>query len=115
VIRTFPFSFGLRTDIDVLPRHSPVRLDVQAGVTAVALRIEVDARLGAYARPQTTWTTAGLLGLFLHRTIGRYVTLGASVRLVLPVDDVRVRFDSQAVQRLGPAWIGAGFTVGTRW
>jgi hypothetical protein len=115
VIRTLPFSFGLRSDVDVLPRRSPVRLDVQGGVTAVALRTEVDARPGAYARSQTTWTTAGLLGLRLHRTVGRHVTLGASIRLIVPVDDVRIRFDQREVQRLGPVWMGAGVTVGKRW
>lgn len=115
VIRTFPLSLGLRTDVDVLPRRSPVRLDVQAGVTALALRIEVDARPGVHTRPQTVWTTAGLLGLHLHRTLGRRVTLGAAIRLTVPVDDVRVRFDGEEVQRLGPVWLGGGVTVGTQW
>lgn len=115
VIRTFALSLGLRTDVDVLPRRSPVRLDVQAGVTALALRIDVDARPGALARPQTLWTTAGLLGLHLHRTLGRRLTLGAAIRLTVPVDDVRVRFDGEEVQRLGPVWLGGGLTIGTQW
>jgi len=115
VIRTLPFSLGLRTDVDVLPRRSPVRLDVQAGVTALALRIAVEARPGAYARPQTLWTTAGLLGLSAHRAVGRHVTLGASLRLLVPVDDVRLRFDARTVQRLGPVWLAGGVTVGTEW
>jgi hypothetical protein len=114
-IRTLPFTFGLRTDVDVLPRGSPLRLDVQAGVSAVALRIEVDARPGAHARSQTVFTTAGLLGLGLHRTLGRRVTLGASARFVVPVEDVRITFDSRTAQRLGPVWVAGGITVGTHW
>ncbi len=83
--------------------------------TAMALRVEVDVRPGAYARPQTAWTIAGLLGLHLHRTFGRHVRLGAAMRLMVPVDDLRIRFDERVVQRLGPVWLGAGVTVGTQW
>jgi hypothetical protein len=37
------------------------------------------------------------------------------MRVVLPLDDVRIRFDARTVQRLGPVWLGGGVTVGAQW
>ena len=113
-IRTFPFLVGVRADVDVMPRRSPVRLDLQAAVQALALRIEVDPEPGAHGDPRTIWTTAAVLGPSLHGAVGPHLHLGGALRVIVPFDDLRIRFDDQTVQRLGPVWVGAAATLSAR-
>jgi hypothetical protein len=114
-LKTYPFLVGVRTDIDLLPRRSRVRLDAQAAVTALALRIEVDPSAGAHGHPQTIWTTAGTAGLHLHGAVGRRLRLGGALRLVVPFEDITLRAGEEAAQRLGPVWVGAAISIGARW
>ena len=113
-VRTFPFLVGVRADVDVLPLRSPVRLDLQAAVQALALRVDVDPAPGAHGDPRTIWTTAVQVGPSLHGAVGTHVHLGGAVRVVVPFDDLRIRFDEQTVQRLGPVWVGAAATLAAR-
>jgi hypothetical protein len=114
-VRTFPFLVGVRGDVDVMPARSALRIDLQAGISALALRIEVDPEPGAHARPGTAWTAAGITGVQLRGFVGRRVLLGAGLRLVVPFEDIRVRFDERVVQRFGPLWGGFAGTVVARW
>jgi hypothetical protein len=114
-LATYPFLVGVRTAIDVLPMHTRPRLDLQAAVTALALRIEVDAAPGVEAHPQTVWSTAGVVGLHLHGPVSPAVHLGVAVRMVVPFENIRIRAAGDAVQRLGAVWPGAAISLIGRW
>jgi hypothetical protein len=114
-IRTAPFLAALRADLALLPGTSKLRLDLQAALAALAIRIDVDATQGARAHPQTIWSSAAIAGLTLHKPLGRHVAVGASVRAIVPFENVLVTVNGRTVQRLGGAWIGTGLGVHARW
>jgi hypothetical protein len=114
-VRTMPFMVGVRTDVDVLPARSTVRLDVQTGITAIALRIDVDPAPGVTADPRTLWTTGAIVGLHLHGRVRGRLRLGGSVRALVPFEDITLWTGSEAVQRLGPVWLGAALSIGAQW
>ncbi len=114
-LRTYPFFAGARADVDVLPGAGPWRLDVGAGVSALALRLEVDAVDGVPERPGTTWTGAAQLGLTAHRRVGRHGSIGAHARVVIPFEHVRILVSGHPEQHFGPVWVGLGVSALARW
>jgi hypothetical protein len=114
-LRTYPFLAGARADVDVIPGDGPWRLDLGIGVSALALRLEVDAVDGVRGRPGTTWTGAALAGLTIHRRVARHASIGALVRVVAPFEDVRILVSGRTEQRFGPVWVGLGVSALARW
>jgi hypothetical protein len=114
-VRTMPFMVGGRTDVDILPARSRVRLDLQTGVTAIALRVDVDPAPGVTAHARTLWTTGAMAGLHLHGRVRGRLRLGGSVRALVPFEDITLWAEDEAVQRLGPVWLGAALSINAQW